>query len=84
MYLGGSHLFGGFKLRPLARVWHLREAGLGAEGMNMCVLWLWKTYFYKVRCRSPQCDCFLKPPCALNNGCTERPPWEEAGTLEQP
>lgn len=44
MYLDGSHLFGGFKPHPLARIWHLREAELGAEGMNMCVLWPWKTY----------------------------------------
>lgn len=44
MYLDGSHLFGGFKPHPLGRIWHLREAELGAEGMSMCVWWQWKTY----------------------------------------
>lgn len=38
MYLDGPHLVGGFKPRPLARIWRLREAGMGSEGTDMCVV----------------------------------------------
>lgn len=38
MYLDGPHSVGGFKSRPLARIWHLREAESGAEGTGMHVL----------------------------------------------